>query len=211
MILVGTVNLTRTRDTGQFYCPTCGVDQEYRLRSRKPFLTVYFIPVVPIGKAETFVDCRGCREKWDETVLEMRRNQHLEIQEDQFREEALRSAVLLVIEDGMIDDAEITALRRVSSGLLGQELDREELGELCSAAEQNKIRAVNYVLTVSKRWNQDQKGRALQAMFLAATPHGALGPSQVTVLKQMRDILELTDGEYQSAIEQAVQWEIENE
>ena len=33
MIFIGTVNLTRTRDEGNFLCPACGVSQGYRLRA----------------------------------------------------------------------------------------------------------------------------------------------------------------------------------
>lgn len=208
MILVGTMNLTRTRQTGQFYCPTCACNQEYRLRTRRPFLTLYFIPVVPIGAAEWFVVCRGCRDKWDPSVLQMDQRDHEQIQTEQFREEALRSAILVVLEDHHITETEIESLQRIASRLFSRWFDREELGELCSIAQQNKIRARNYVLTVSRRWSQTQKSEALGAMFLAVTAEGKMGEAQLKVMTEMRDLLELTEQEYQSAIEAALQWEL---
>ncbi len=207
MILIGTMNLTRTRDTGQFDCPTCGVHQAYRLRSRRPFLTLYFIPCVPIGAAEMFVVCDVCRDRWDVSVLEMNRERQRETQEDQFREEALRAAVLVILEDGHITETEIESLARIGYRLLGRYIDREELGQLCSVVEQNEIEARNYVLTVSKRWSQAQKSEALGVMFLAATAEGKLEPMQIAVMKQMRDILEMTQMEYETSIESALQWE----
>lgn len=207
MILIGTMNLTRTRETGQFYCPTCGCSQEYRLRARRPFLTLYFIPAVPIGGDELFVQCSGCREKWDPSVLEMDQRQHEEILSDQFHEEALRAAVLVVLEDNQINNAEISALQRIANRLFDRRIDREELGELCSIAEQNKIQARNYVLTVSRRWSESQKREALQAMFLAVTAEGKIEAAQIKLLTEMRDLLELTEQEYQTAIETALQWE----
>lgn len=208
MILVGTLNLSRTRQTGRFYCPTCGSEQDYRLRARRPFLTVYFVPVVPIGAAEPFVECAACREKWDPSVLEMNRQKHQAVQEDQFRQEALRSAVLVVIEDGIIRESEIKALRELAFRLFDLPLDREELGELCSIVQHNRIKTSNYVLTVSRRWSHEQRLMALQAMFLAATPDGFLTPSRSVALTQMRDILELTNREYQTAIETALRSEV---
>ena len=207
MILIGTMNLTRTRESGQFYCPTCRCAQEYRLRARRPFLTLYFIPVIPIGPAEPFVSCRGCGEKWDPSVLEMDQRAHEEVQTEQFRDQALRSAMLVVLENHYISQTEIDALQRIASGVLGRRVDREELGELCSIAQQNKIRARNYVMTVSRRWSQAQKSEALQAMFLAATAEGKMDEPQIKVMTEMRDILELTEQEYESAIEAALQWE----
>jgi uncharacterized tellurite resistance protein B-like protein len=207
MILIGTMNLTRTRDRGNFYCPTCAMTQTYRLRARRPWLTLYFIPTVPVGAAELFVHCDQCKSTWDETVLEMDKHSHEQALEEQFLDEAVRSAVLVVIADGEITEHEIVALQLIASRLLDRDVDREELGRLCSIAQQNKIEAANYVLTVSRRWNQKQRSRALQGMFLAATAEGEMGQPQMQLLAKMRDILELTDAEYEAAIEEALTWE----
>jgi len=207
MILIGTMNITLTRDRGDFFCPHCGKTETYRLRSRRPFLTLYFIPTVPVGGAELFVQCDQCRQTWDPTVLEMDQEVHQHIQEDQFREEALRAAVLVVIADGDITENEITALQQITERLLERPLNREELGELCSIAEQNQIEAVNYVLTVSHRWSESQKLRALQVMFMAATADRELDGTRMKILSEMRDTLELTNEQYQQAIEEALAWE----
>ncbi len=207
MILIGTMNLTRTLDRGNFYCPTCGTTETYRLRARRPFLTLYFIPTVPIGGAESFVQCDQCRESWDETVLEMDRESHEVAAQEQFLDEAMRSAILVVLADGKISEAEIESLLRIAGGVLDRPIDRDELGHLCSVAMQNEIEAKNYVLTVSRRWNQSQRVLALQAMFLAASAEGELGDRQVKLLGELRDLLELTDREYQAAIEDSLGWE----
>lgn len=207
MILIGTMNLTRTRDRGDFYCPTCGTTHSYRLRARRPFLTLYFIPTVPIGGAEVFVQCDQCRSSWDPTVLEMDRKSHEAAQAEQFRDEAIRSSVLTALADDDVTSGEIDTLQRVATGLFERPIDREELGELCSIARQNGIEAKNYVLTVSQRWSREQRVRALQAMFLVATTEGTIGPRQMATLKQMREVLKLTDREYEQAIEEALSWE----
>jgi len=207
MILIGTMNLTRTRESGQFYCPECRTTQGYRLRARRPFLTLYFIPVVPIGTPQVFVVCDGCRQHWDPSVLTVDQEHHDQANEQQFREEALRAAILVVLADGYISEAEIDALQRVANGVLQRPIDRDELGEMCSIAQENKVSAKNYVLTVSRSWNQTQRGVALQAMFLAASAEGKLEGERVAMLAQMRDILELTEREYQSVIEFALEQE----
>ncbi|MGI9470668.1 MAG: TerB family tellurite resistance protein [Rubripirellula sp.] len=201
------MNLTSTRDRGNFYCPTCALKQTYRLRARRPWLTLYFIPTVPVGGHEHFVECDQCRSTWDPTVLEMDQQSHEAAQEDQFCDEAIRSAVLIVLADDRISDNEILALQRIATRMLGRPVDRDELGRLCSIAEQNKIEARNYVLTVSRRWSQDQRSRALQAMFLAATAEGELGEQQIGILTEMRELLDFTDSEYETAIEQALNWD----
>lgn len=208
MIITGTMNLSRTLDHGNFYCPSCRAIQPYRHRSRRPFLTIYFIPTVPVGRAEAFVQCDNCKDCWDLSVLEIDREHHETIEQDLFLDQAVRSAILVVLADGVITENEIAALQRIASRLLNRDVDREELGELCSIARENRIEAANYVLTVSRRWSQSQRSLALQAMFLAASAEGELGDSQVRLLAEMRNLLDMSDLDYQSAIEQALEWEL---
>lgn len=204
MVLIGTMPLTTTRDRGNFYCPTCAVGQTYRLRARRPFLTLYFIPTVPVGPAEVFVQCDECRSTWDESVLDMDKESHETAKAAQFADEALRSAVLVTLVDGTISEAEIESLQQVGQALLTRPVDRDEIGRLCSIAQQNAIEATNYVLTISHHWSQSQKLQALQAMFLAATADSDMSDEKLEVLAEMRDILELTDAEYRAAIEEAL-------
>lgn len=208
MILIGTMNLTRTRGRGDFYCPTCNASKTYRLRARRPFLTLYFIPTVPIGAAETFVHCDGCRSSWDETVLHMDQATHEQVREDQFRDEAIRSAVLMTLLDDKITESEIQSLQSIADDLFDRRLDREELGRLSSIARQSGIHASNYVLSVSKRWTMPQRMLALQGIFLASTAGDEeLSPKKLATLKTMQHLLELSDAEYQAAIDDALQYD----
>ncbi|MCM2371820.1 zinc ribbon domain-containing protein [Aporhodopirellula aestuarii] len=205
------MNLTRTRERGDFYCPTCGATQSYRLRARRPFLTLYLIPTVPIGAPELFVQCDHCRSSWDETVLQMDRAAHELVQEEKFRDEAIRSAVLMTLVDDVISEPEIESLLSLSAVLFDRPIDREELGRLCSIARQAGIQVNNYVLTVSKRWTMQQRLLALQGMFLAATAaeeEDGLSKKKLATLRSMRDLLELTDQEFETAIDDALNYNI---
>lgn len=205
MILIGTMNLSRTRDRGNFHCPTCGATEPYRLRARRTFLTIYFIPTVPVSAAEPFVQCDTCRSTFDINVLEMDGAAHREIRETRFRDEALRASILTVLMDGGISEDEIRCLLQVSDRVLGHPVDREELGALCSIMMSQKIKPADYALTSSRRWNAQQRRTALRAMFLAASAEGALGDSQVQLMAKLKDLFDLTDAEYEETIEQAVQ------
>ncbi|WP_404310103.1 zinc ribbon domain-containing protein [Neorhodopirellula lusitana] len=209
MILIGTMNLTRTRETGVFYCPTCNVSQPYRLRARRPFLTLYFIPTVPIGNPELFVVCDHCKNNWDESVLHLDQAAHQQIQAAQFQDEAIRSAVLVTLQGEDISEPEIQCLIHISNVLFDRPIDREELGRLCSIARRSNIQATNYVLTVSKRWTMQQKLLALQGMFLAATAQSETIPDEtLATLIEMRELLQLSDQEFRIAIDDTLDYEM---
>jgi hypothetical protein len=209
MLLIGTINITRTRDRGDFHCPTCGGSREYLLKSRRPFLTLYFIPTVPIGGVEYFVRCSGCGANWDPAILRMDAATLQEQRAINFGIEAFRAAVLTALASGVISENQIQALLRISARLLPAPIDREQLGQLCSSAYQNRITAANYVRSVSGAWTTEQRQFALQAMFVAASANGeTLDDATLRLLASLRDLLRLTDREYQDAVEAAIDWDV---
>lgn len=209
MILIGTMNVTRTIERGDFYCPHCTSLQTHRLRSRRPFLTLYFIPTIPIGGAEPFVQCDHCRSTWDTSVLNLDKTAHEEIQAAQFRDEALRASVLVAMGDGGVSETEVQALLEIADTLLEYQVDREELGRLCSIARQTGVTAENYVLTVSRRWNVPQRLFAVQAMFLAATAgEKELSPGKLKQLRAVQTALNLSDTEFKAAIDDALLYDL---
>ena len=98
-----------------------------------------------------------------------------DVNEEQFCIEAVRSAILVVLADNEITENEINSLQTISSHLMKRRVERDELGQLCSNAQQHRIEPVNYVLTACRHWNQQQRVRALQAMFLGSDGGRAAG------------------------------------
>jgi hypothetical protein len=207
MILIGTMNITRTRSVGDFHCPTCGSIREYTLKSRRPFLTLYFIPTVPIGGQEWFVRCQGCKSHWDPAVLQMDAAAHQSAREAQFGGEAFRAAVLVAQHGEAFGEETIEELLAIAQRLLGEPITRDDLGRLCSSATQNRVSPINYVRSVSPGWTTDQRQLALGAIFVAATAEGEPDPAKLNLLASLRDAMDLTDQEYQQAIETAIAWE----
>ncbi|MGI5449669.1 TerB family tellurite resistance protein [Streptomyces sp. CA-243310] len=55
---------------GEFYCPDCGGDRNYRRRTGRRRFTVLGIPLLPRGHAGPVVECQACRERYDADVLD---------------------------------------------------------------------------------------------------------------------------------------------
>ena len=206
MIFIGTMNLARTRDRGDFYCPSCESMQGYRLRAKRPWLTLYFIPVVPIGSVELVINCDRCRSNWDETVLQVNAESHHLLMESQVKHEIFRSMILFVLTDGFMEPNEVEPLRKLASRIFQKEVSREELGRLCSMSEQSGVPAENYLETVYQNWNTAQRTLAIQAMFLGASLRGELGDERTRLLMKLRNRAGLTEADFQSLIEQCLQW-----
>jgi len=64
LIIWGVRVFFRTTGQGMFHCPRCGGDRRYRYRSGRRFLTLFFIPVIPLAKAGEHVQCTTCRARY---------------------------------------------------------------------------------------------------------------------------------------------------
>lgn len=69
IIIWGSRGITSTIEGGEFYCPQCDAREEYTHKQNRPFFTLFFIPVFPIGGATRYVECHGCGRTFSEDVL----------------------------------------------------------------------------------------------------------------------------------------------
>lgn len=69
MLILGMRVIFRTLSTGVFHCPREGADRNYRLRRAQQFFTIFFLPIIPLKKLGTVVECDGCKAQFDERVL----------------------------------------------------------------------------------------------------------------------------------------------
>jgi len=70
IVIWGSRGLTSNLERGRFYCPRCDRERGYDLKQVRPFFTLYFIPLFPIGSAERYVECHGCGGTYREGVLD---------------------------------------------------------------------------------------------------------------------------------------------
>jgi len=61
----------RTLGTGVFFCRRCGGDREYRHRAGRRFITVFFLPLIPLAKTGAHVQCRTCKTRYVTEVLKL--------------------------------------------------------------------------------------------------------------------------------------------
>jgi hypothetical protein len=71
LIVWGLRVIYRTLGRGVFFCRRCGGDREYRQRSGRRFITVFFIPLVPLMKTGTHVQCLTCKTRYVTEVLKL--------------------------------------------------------------------------------------------------------------------------------------------
>lgn len=235
MILIGTMNWTSTRLRGLFRCPNCGSTQNFRLRASRPFLTLYFIPVLPIGALQEYVQCTNCKDSFETDVLAltMLPSNHTSVstevasktigkhphsaghpqgtgmpgrREIPLSEDLLKVIALILIEDGHVTEKEISLARRLYENMLAENLSREELGRMCAFVQQQRLTTLSFLATAKNRRNHEEKLLIAQAIFGVAGADGEISPKRLQSLAKSQAILELDQAEFQRAVSQTARW-----
>lgn len=212
MILIGTMEWASTIERGDFFCPGCNAAKTYQRKIARPFLTLYFIPVVPIGGLREFVLCRSCRRRFDPDILsagtaaDLFRAPQVTGEQAPFETELLRLIALMMVEDDQVTEAEVTMATRVFQSMSGRPLPRPELDRACREVVTLRIKPASYVAIAGEGMTYDQKLMAVQAMFAVAGAEGKISPRRLRSLTDAQRQLGLDEVAFQTAIKDASQW-----
>ena len=68
--IAGLTDRVRAVGSGQFLCPNERGARPYQLLRRRRWITLFFIPLIPLGRGQDWVQCHGCGTSYDPRVLE---------------------------------------------------------------------------------------------------------------------------------------------
>lgn len=70
MILIGGVSTKgKTIEEGFFQCPICQQQRQFVHKSYRKHISLFFIPIIPIGKTDETVICKHCKTEMPASVL----------------------------------------------------------------------------------------------------------------------------------------------
>jgi len=227
MILIGTMNWSSTRSRGMFQCPNCQSKEAYRQKASRPFLTLYFIPVLPIGGMQEFVQCGRCKQVFDSAVLLTRMTPATSggtspgpvsasakeglgatgtPKPTEFEKDLLTVIALMMIEDGQVTDQEIIVACKLYESVTRLKITREELGRACSQVRIRRVHLPSLLASAAQRRSHGEKLLLIQAMFGVAGADGAITPGRMQALMQSQTTLQIDEAEFQRAVANTTQW-----
>ncbi len=75
LIIFGARPRVTSVDSGTFLCPNCSTSRDqqrrYERKRSRNYFTLYFVPLVPLGNGQEFIECQNCQTAFDPTVLDV--------------------------------------------------------------------------------------------------------------------------------------------
>jgi hypothetical protein len=102
-----------TTSEGTFHCPRCGGDRPYRHRLGRRWFHIFFIPIIPLGKAGEHVQCRRCGTRYGTDVLALPTRAQMQ----EALPAGMRAAAIAMLRAG--DPGSTAARRRVVDAVRG--------------------------------------------------------------------------------------------
>jgi hypothetical protein len=151
LIVWGLRVVYRTLGRGIFFCRRCGGDREYRHRAGRRYVTVFFIPLLPLAPTGAHVQCLTCKTRYVTEVLKLPTTVEMQVA----LVAGMRAMVAVILRAG--DPASPLARRRALDAVTGagdHGYDDDALeADLCEPAGSGrpKIAALGRQLQVEAR------------------------------------------------------------
>ena len=203
MIIIGEMNVTLKKGSGEFYCPLCSTQRPYAHRRVKRFITLYFVPVLPIATVSEHLRCDKCRQQFPLAALRKRAEDYQHEQRLEFANDVRRVMVLTMIADGQVSPQELEVIRGTYRQLCGGELSEEELMHDIQQAKRARVDATQYARAIAARRNEQEKEWILRGAFLVASASGPLSPERLDQLKGLPAALQVSEDRFREIIAQS--------
>lgn len=198
MIIWGFRVVFRTLSTGVFFCPREEADRNYRLRRAQRFFTLFFIPLIPLKKLGSVVECDGCKAQFDEQVLGVattaQRSDRLAV--------TVRSAVVEVLRAGATTPVGLQQAVRTVGGYIPSYDETQlaaDLPDLQTADTANGLREASMFLD-----DHGKEGLLTRFALVALSDKGFFTDAERTLLVEMGTDLAMTATHSRGVLDEAL-------
>ena len=199
MIIFGTRGITTTRKRGQFHCPHCG-PQRYCHKGVRRFVTVCFIPLIPMNTVGEYVECEACGNTYHMDVL------HYDpaVAQEQMRSylfETLKQVMVQVLlADERVDDNEVATVLNVFRQVSGEELSETELRVEIRAAEASPEATLEKLVNLGAMLDDRAKEMIVKAALLVASSDGAIDANERELIQHIAAAIEMSPAHMRGVI-----------
>jgi len=191
MIIFGTRGVKSTIQSGEFICPQCNQSKPFRHRKVTKFFTLYFIPIIPLGKRGEYVECRECKGTFVPRVLESK-SSGIEDKKALYETAIMHTMVLIMLADGKIDENEKKQVHKVINKYSRDKINFSQLDGYIKNVQAEKENASTYLKKICASLNEHGKEIIIKAALSVASADGDIDKSELKIISQMAQSMEMS-------------------
>lgn len=175
---------------GEFTCPRCRTIRPYRLVRAQNHAHLYWVPLMKLGQPQEYVECGGCRAKFDPRVLG----------QAALDEGALRGALVRAALAAMVAVTRGPAPSQNERQLIGealaavgaQRLEPDTLTRLVAGESGDAALAAGQLAKIEESLSPRAREALMEAVLRVATAEGAMTPAQAEAVQRIAGALQVS-------------------
>jgi len=192
MIIFGTRGVKSTMKEGSFNCPQCESDKTYKHKKVTRFFTLYFIPLIPLGKVGEFVECQDCKGTFIPKILEYSKNAPANNFLAEYEKAMKHSMVLIMLADGEIDENEMLMVQKIINKFGHNDVTLDELQEYVKQVQNNPENISTYLKKITPSLNEHGKEVIIKCAVSVAAADGNIDQSEIKLINEMAKAMEMS-------------------
>lgn len=205
MIIFGTRGVRFTMDQGSFNCPQCGPNRSYKHKKVTRFFTLYFIPVIPLGRIGEYVECQNCKGTFIPKVLEYQQNPGSDRFLSEYEKAIKHSMVLIMLADGEIDANEMVMVQKIINKFSHNDITMDELEAYVADVQRQPQNINTYLKGVTPSLNEHGKETVIKCALSVAASDGNIDDSEMKLIQEMAQTMEMSPIHLRGIIQEVLQ------
>jgi hypothetical protein len=183
-------NISLPLDGGVFDCPSCVARRRYLRRREEAYVSVFFVPLGPVGDGADFVECLACGGTFNESATQPRGA----TADEELAERIVRLMTLVMIRDGRAGPQELDAIRSFAAATLGRVVHEADIWDDIRAAQMLDADALSYSAHLRGLLSARQRELALAAAKFIVSLGDNDPPRSAAYLSELSDRLGIGPG-----------------
>lgn len=168
---------------GTFFCPHCEAETVYRFVTVRRSVRLAGLDLLPLRRAAEYIECQKCRGTFITDVLRPEsRTWNLKPLQLQA---ALRVMLLMMLADGVIDDAEVRTVAQVYEGLGGGPLASSAVLTQAEHARADRRDIDEYLETTALTLNEEGKLTVIRGAYEVAAADGVFQAEERDLMRRI--------------------------
>lgn len=181
MIIFGSRTMNSTISSGSFNCPRCNSQQPYNMIGVNKWFTLYFIPVIPMGRAGEYVECTTCAGTFSEEALTYDPAAERAALFDSLR----RILVMAMISANRTQSEHTRALREAYESMTETALTEEQALEDIRLAHSSGVDPTHFIQQSGASLSAEAKALVLQCVRNIYAPNRAVDAADRASLEKV--------------------------